>query len=350
MTVIPERRIKCLVWDLDQTLWSGILLEGGAVALRPGICETITELDRRGILQSIASQNDPALAIEQLRVWGLFDYFLHPQISLPADKSFQVSNIASLLSFQLEHIAFIDDDPRERAYVAYALPAVAVLRADQALTLTQMAMFIVDQPTEEARRRREFHRADAQRRAVEHGWRGRRLDFLRHCRIVLVLRRAAPEDAPRIAELVERTNQLNVAAYHFNERDILGQIGSPDYRLTVARMSDRFGDYGTVGAMIIRQLQPKWLIEVLLVSCRAMGRGVGEALLCCAIRQASEQGRKSLHALYRMTDYNRAMYTLFVTHGFKREQKQSGVIGFVRDLTMVPDYPDYPAWLDVQIP
>jgi len=346
MSVIPEKRIKCLVWDLDGTLWSGILLEGDVVVLRPGIRETIAELDKRGILQSIASQNDPELAIEQLTAWGLGDYFLHPQISLAADKPAQISDIANLLNLQLKHMAFIDDDPSQRAYVAYALPAVTVLEADQGPTLAQMAMFAVHRPTEEARRRREFYHADARRQAVERSWAGRRLDFLRHCHIVLSLRPAVLKDVPRISELIERTNQLNTAAHHFTEREVSRRLDAPDYCLMVAHMSDRFGDYGIVGVMMIHRPQRRWLIEVLLVSCRVMGRGVGEALLCYGMRQAKAQGQGSLRAVYRRTAYNRAMHLLFVTHGFRREREGNGVVTFVHDLAVVPDYP---VWLDVQV-
>ena len=84
-----QKRIKCLVWDLDQTLWSGILLEGDEVVLQPGVRETIIELDRRGVLHSIASQNAPHPALRQLAAWSLADYFVHPQFSLAADKPSQ---------------------------------------------------------------------------------------------------------------------------------------------------------------------------------------------------------------------------------------------------------------------
>lgn len=341
-----ENKAKCLVWDLDQTLWSGILLEGDAVALRPGVREAIVELDRRGILQSIASQNDPQWATEQLAAWGLADYFLHPQIDLVADKAAQVAAIADLLGFRLEHVAFIDDDPAQRAYVAYALPDVTVLEADRVGELAQMEMFAVEHPTEEARRRREFYQAEGQRQKVERSWRGRRVDFLRHCQTVLSLCAAVAQDVPRIAELIERTNQLNTAARRFDQTDVAGLLDAPDYRLMVVRMADRFGDYGTVGVLITRRLEREWLIEVLLVSCRAMGRGVGEALLCHELQQAQAQGQASVRALYRRTAYNRAMHMLFVTHGFKRGQEEGGVVTYRHDLGTIPDFP---AWLEVQV-
>ena len=343
---LDEKRIKCLVWDLDQTLWSGILLEGDRVVLRPGVRDTIVELDGRGILQSIASQNHPELTKEQLRAVGLFDYFVHPQMSLTADKPSQISHIADQLNLQLEHVAFIDDDPSQRAYVVYALPAVTVLGANEVTALTRMPMFTVEHLTEEASRRREFYQAEAQRQAVERDWSGKRLDFLRSCQITLTLRPAAPGDVARIAELVERTNQLNTAAHQLSKDDIISRTGAPDYRLTVAEMSDRFGDYGTVGVLIHRQLGQEWLIELLLVSCRAMGRGVGETLLCHRIREAQALTHRSVHAVYRKTAYNRAMHMLFVTNGFKRGREQNGIITFTHDLEFVPDYP---AWLNVQV-
>ena len=348
MSVIPEneKRIKCLVWDLDQTLWSGILLEGDRVVARPGVRSTIIELDKRGILQSIASRNDPELAKEQLRALGLDHHFVHPQMSLTADKPAQIVNIADLLNLQLEHVAFIDDDASQRAYVAHALPAVTVLEAGEASALARMPMFVVEHVTEEASRRREFYHAEMQRQAVERDWSGKRLDFLRNCQIKLKLRPAAPGDTARMAELVERTNQLNTAAFQLTRDDIDAQQSSSDYCLTVAEMSDRFGDYGTIGVLICRHLGQEWLIELLLVSCRVMGRGVGETLLCHGMQEAKAFKQQSVRALYRRTAYNRAMHMLFVTNGFKRGREQNGVITFTHDLGFIPDYP---AWLDVQV-
>jgi len=113
----------------------------------------------------------------------------------------------------------------------------------------------------------------------------------------------------------------------------------------VAHMADRFGDYGLVGVTIVRQGQGEWSMEVLLVSCRAMGRGVGEALLGYGMRQARAQGQRALRAAYRKTAYNRAMHMLFVTHGFRRAREENGVITFIHDLEMVPDYP---IWLNIR--
>jgi FkbH-like protein len=201
--------------------------------------------------------------------------------------------------------------------------------------------------TEESRRRREFYQAELQRQAAERDWGGRRLEFLRSCQIRLTLRPAGTDDVARIAELIERTNQLNTAAQRFNQPDVLERVNAPGYRLTVARMADRFGDYGIVGVLMARELGREWVIEVLLVSCRVIGRGVGEALLCYGLRQAQVHGQRAVRALYRRTAYNRAMQLLFVTHGFKRDREQDGLVTYAHDLGFVPDYP---AWLEVQAP
>ena len=76
-----QRSVKCVAWDLDNTLWNGTLLEGGVTALRPGVMDVLRELDRRGILQSIASKNDHDLAMAKLTELGVADFFLYPQIN-----------------------------------------------------------------------------------------------------------------------------------------------------------------------------------------------------------------------------------------------------------------------------
>ncbi|HYW08705.1 MAG TPA: HAD-IIIC family phosphatase, partial [Longimicrobium sp.] len=89
----PAKKVKCVVWDLDHTVWNGILLEDEAVELRPGVEEILRTLDERGILQSIASRNDHERAMERLRALGVAEYFLHPHINWNA-KGENVAGIA----------------------------------------------------------------------------------------------------------------------------------------------------------------------------------------------------------------------------------------------------------------
>ena len=103
-------RIKCIVWDLDNTLWNGTLLEGDDVRLRDRVRETLLELDSRGILHSIASRNHAGTALARLREFGLEEYFLYPQINW-GSKAASIGVIAESLNIGLDAICFIDDDP-----------------------------------------------------------------------------------------------------------------------------------------------------------------------------------------------------------------------------------------------
>ena len=117
--------IKCVVWDLDNTLWKGILLEDDDVELRPEVCRTLKALDERGIIHSIASKNDYFCAVAKLKELQVFDYFLCPQISW-STKVKGIKTIAQSLNIGFDSIVFVDDNPFERNLVRELLPAVTV--------------------------------------------------------------------------------------------------------------------------------------------------------------------------------------------------------------------------------
>jgi FkbH-like protein len=118
-----QRLIKCVVWDLDGTLWKGVLLENDTVRLRRGVVEIIKTLDGRGILQSIASKNDFEQAIAKLGEFCLRDYFLYPQVNWNSKVS-SIKAIAEALNLGLDSIAFIDDQRYELEEVTFSLPQV----------------------------------------------------------------------------------------------------------------------------------------------------------------------------------------------------------------------------------
>jgi FkbH-like protein len=145
--------LKCLIWDLDFTLWDGILAEGDAVKLFNGVADIVRTLDQRGILQSIASRNDEAQALGRLRQLGLAEYFLHPQIHWGA-KSGSVGMIAQRLNIGLDSIAFIDDQPFELDEVAASHSEVLCLTAEKRDELLEMPEFTPRFVTDESRERR----------------------------------------------------------------------------------------------------------------------------------------------------------------------------------------------------
>ena len=127
-TKITAKRIKCVVWDLDNTVWNGILLEDKTVSLKPGIDKIIKTLDERGILQSIASRNDFNSALNKLKEFGLEEYFLYPQINW-GSKAESVKAIVKALNIGIDTIAFIDDQQFELDEVKYSHPKVFCIDA-----------------------------------------------------------------------------------------------------------------------------------------------------------------------------------------------------------------------------
>src|SRR5512146_720131 len=109
--------VKCVVWDLDNTIWDGVLLENDSVSLKPGIPEVLEALDRRGILHSIASRSDRDLAMAKLSEFGIAEYFLYPEIRWDA-KSASIRNIQKNLNIGYDTLLFLDDQPFDRDEVA----------------------------------------------------------------------------------------------------------------------------------------------------------------------------------------------------------------------------------------
>ncbi len=152
----PATIVKCLVWDLDNTLWQGTLLEDGEVTLPASVEKLIAELDGRGILQSVASKNDHDQAWQRLEALGVAEYFLLPRIGW-GPKSDSVREIAAELGFALGTIAFVDDQPAERAEVPFHLPEVRAYTPEQLSGLADRPEFSPPTVTVDAGRRRQMY-------------------------------------------------------------------------------------------------------------------------------------------------------------------------------------------------
>lgn len=334
-------KIKCLVWDLDHTVWNGVLLEGDELALRPGVRETIEALDQRGILQSIASRNETGPALEQLRRFELEQYFLHPQINWDA-KSASIQRIAEQLNIGLDTFAFIDDQPFERDEVRFTLPVVRTYDAAEVEKLVAIEDFVPRVVTDDARRRREMYQADQVRREQESAFKGPSDAFLASLGMVLSVAPAEADDLARVEELVARTNQLNTTGriYSYEELDALRT--SPDHRLLVADLTDKHGPYGKIGTILLHCTREAWTVKLLLMSCRVMSRGVGGALITLLRREARAAGVRLL-ADFRATDRNRMMYITYKFAGFSEigEANADGVALLEGDLQQIPELPSY---------
>jgi FkbH-like protein len=334
-----SKTTKCVIWDLDHTLWDGILLEDEIVSLRPHVIDIIQALDGRGILQSIASKNDHARAIQQLREFGLLEYFLYPQINWNS-KASSVKNIAESLNIGLDAVAFIDDQVSERAEVRYSFPDVLCIDAADLHSLTQRPEMNPRFITEDSKRRRSMYISDMTRNKEEEEFIGSKEEFLASLEMIFTISSAKEEDLKRAEELTIRTNQLNTTGYTYSFDELNEFRRSGRHKLLISSLEDRFGAYGKIGLALVECEEKVWTIKLLLMSCRVISRGVGSILLNRILKQAKEQ-HVSVRAEFLSNDRNRMMYITYKFGGFKEYMKDGDFIIFQHDLTRIPVEPDY---------
>jgi methoxymalonate biosynthesis protein len=309
--------VKCLVWDLDNTLWQGTLLEDGEVKLSDEIRSVITSLDSRGILHSVASKNDFEPTWKRLEDLGIAEYFVHPQIGW-GRKSDSVRAIAEQLNFALPTIAFIDDLASERAEVEFRSPQVRCYTAEQATELPGLPEFSPELVTVDARRRRQMYQAGSRRDVERESFPGPDEEFLRSLELVTVIKRAEEEDLSRVEELTLRTSQMNATGVHYSDADLRALLSDPDHEVLTVAMADRFGPHGAVGIMLLEYHLEVWHLKLLATSCRVVSFGAGTVILNWLIDQAA---RASTHlaADFRPTDRNRMMDIAYRFAGFTNE-------------------------------
>ena len=309
--------VKCLVWDLDNTLWRGTLLEDTEVHLPDEVRAVIVELDSRGILQSIASKNDHDLAWRRLEELGVADYFLVPQISW-GRKSDAVTTIAKELQFALTTIAFVDDTPTERAEVTYHLPEVRCYTEADVLSLVDQPEFSPPVVTVDARRRREMYQANTRRTVEKESFDGPDEDFLRSLDLVMAIKRADQDDLSRVEELTLRTSQMNATGVHYSDPVLRGLLVDPDHEVLTITLTDRFGPHGAVGVLLLARRPDVWHLKLLATSCRVVTFGAGTVLLNWLVDQAARSGAH-LAADFRPTDRNRMMEIAYRFAGFTQD-------------------------------
>jgi FkbH-like protein len=336
--------LKVLVWDLDNTLWDGTLLEGDAVRLRPAATAALRTLDARGILLSIASKNDHDQAMAKLRELGIDEYFIYPQIGW-SSKSSGIEVIARSINVGLDAIAFIDDEPFERDEVRHALPQVRVLDAGAVAGLAGMPELMPRFVTDESAQRRRMYQADVERRRAEETFQGPQEEFLASLGMKLAIHPARETDLRRAEELTVRTHQLNTSGqtYSYEELDALRR--SAEHLLLIAGLADRYGAYGKIGLALIATQERIWTLKLLLMSCRVISRGVGSILIGHILRLAQAAGVR-LQAEFRSTPRNRMMLVTYKFAGFREIGQRGELLIFEHPLDSVQAFPHY---VDVEL-
>lgn len=311
-------KVKCLVWDLDNTLWKGILLEDGEVVLNDHVRETVMGLDSRGILQCVASKNDHDLAWEHLAALGLAEYFVLAKIGW-RPKSESIHEIVSKLNFACNTIAFVDDQPAERAEVAFHLPQVRCYPATSIRELLTLPEYMPTTVTADSHRRRHMYQANVRRQAEQESFTGSSQAFLHSLNLVMEINRATAGDLSRMEELTLRTSQMNATGVHYSDADLRALLDDSRHEVLTVTMSDRFGPHGAVGVVLLELGPLVWHLKLLATSCRVVSFGAGATVLNWLTGEAAAADAH-LVADFRPTPRNRIMEIAYRFAGFSDER------------------------------
>lgn len=331
--------VKCIVWDLDDTIWEGTILEGDSVKLRDKIERILETTDARGILHSLASKNDHDTCMERLTELGIAKYFLYPQINWNA-KSYSIGLIKEKLNLGIDTFAFVDDQPFEREEVLSVHPGIYCVDAmDYHSLLTDKRLnpkFI----TEDTRCRRIRYLEDAERTKEENAFNGPKEKFLLELGMELIISKATEHDLQRAEELTIRTNQFNATGKTYSYEDLYYFSTAPAYELLVCELKDKFGSYGKIGLVLIEKQEGYWYLRMMLMSCRVIGRGVGTVMLSY-VRRRAFLNNVVLRADFKQTPTNRIMYVTFKFCSFSEVRNDNGDIVLESNVARLPELQGY---------
>lgn len=351
---------KCLVVDLDNTLWGGVVGEDGVdgIALDanyPGSAfvefqHCLLDLHARGVILAVASKNNPD-DVDEVFARHRFmvlkkEHFAAAEIHWEP-KSQSLVRISERLSIGLEHIVFVDDNPAECEEVRRALPMVRVLQLPAqperyCRVLQEAGLFDTLSLSAEDRRRGALYRQRAQAEAAR-GNVASVEDYYRDLAMELAIAPIDRVTLSRAAQLTQKTNQFNVTTRRYSEAEISARMEAPDWIATTIGVKDRFGDNGIVGVLMAQHAGQAVEVDTLLLSCRVIGRTVETAMLAHLCDAASRCGATEIRANVVATPKNVPARDVFERHGFlKTAGDGSGTTSWRLDLA--GGRVDWPAW------
>ena len=328
---------KCIVLDLDNTLWGGIIGEDGFDNIKLGddavgrsfveFQKRLLALNQRGIILAINSKNNFEDAMEVIKKHPSMilreDNFACMKINWD-DKVTNLQEISKELNIGLDSMVFFDDDLINQEFVKTSLPEVLVVELPNdssqfAQIITKMKEFDVLKITEEDVKRNEMYsvqkkRTELKNKIVDFD------EFLKQMNIEVNVKKADSFTIPRISQLTLKTNQFNLTTKRYQQEEISSFSSDKDRIVECVQVSDKFGDNGITGVYIIEKKDSKeWIIDTFLLSCRIMGRKVEEAMLYQIIEKAKNLGIKRIKGKFIPTKKNKPAENFYSDCGFKKE-------------------------------
>ena len=325
------KRKKCLVVDLDNTLWGGILDEDGMTGIQiggdyPGNAfllwqQSLLQLSKAGVILAVCSKNNEK---EVLEVWEKNPFMALRKEHFSAwrinwqNKATNLRELAQELNIGLDSMVFLDDSPAERELIRLTLPMVTVpdfpLKPFELMTFfRQIACryFRIYDITDEDRRKTEQYKANALRKAEQSKYDS--MDtYLRSLEMVITVMPANDFNICRIAQMTQKTNQFNLTTHRMTEQEIRENLNC-GWKIFCINVSDRFGDNGISGAMFIT---PENHIDNMLLSCRILGKGIGRTFAKFLLNHLRKNGVARATASYVVSQRNMQVADFYELVGF----------------------------------
>lgn len=340
MESIALKRKKCLVLDLDNTLWGGVLGEDGIDGIKiggdyPGKAflywqEALKQLEQNGVILAVCSKNNEQ---DVLEAWEKNPFNVLRKDDFSAyrinwtDKATNLRDIASELNIGLDSFVFVDDNPTERELIRQALPMVAVPEfPEQPYMLPeffkQMVFdyFKVYSVTDEDKKKTEQYKANAARAQAQASFAD--FDqFLESLDIQITLEPADEFNIPRIAQMTQKTNQFNLTTKRYTDADVRGFVDA-GWKIWCISVADRFGDNGITGCIMVNGTE----IDTFLLSCRILGKGIEQAFVKKALAMLKDEGNETMSASYIPTAKNAQVKDFWEKCGFAcKSESEDGI-------------------------
>ena len=355
---------KVLVLDADNTLWGGVVGDVGIEGIALGrdypgsayvaLQRRVLDLYHRGVVLCIASKNEPGSVEEVLD--------RHPEMVLRREhfaalrvnwrsKPENLQELAAELNLGIDSFVFVDDSPVECELVRTALPQVKTVAlpsepAEYTAAVEALGCFEQWSISAEDRQRGALYRAEAGRRSLQTA----AVDmptFYRQLEMEMTLGVNERASAGRAAQMTQRTNQFNMHTIRCSEDDIRRFMASGDTLVVTLALKDRFGDNGTVGLAVVKKGRDEWVLHLLLMSCRILGRTVEQAFVDWIAARASAAGASKLVGEFVPTKKNAPFAGFYHSCGFAAGPADAGLQRWKKSLDDKPPTP--PDWLKITV-
>ena len=332
---------KCVVLDLDNTLWGGVIGDDGLSGIEVGELGTgrafhefqtwLKELKNRGIILAVCSKNNEDTAKEPFEK--------HPEMVLKLDdiacfianwddKATNIRKIQSILNIGMDSLVFIDDNRFERELVRSMIPEITVPDMPEDPSsyvpyLKSLGLFETTGISAEDAGRTEKYRAEAERVKSMDSF----SDYSEYLKSLEMKAVAAPFDEfhfPRIAELSQRSNQFNLRTVRYQTGDIEKMSSDDSYITLYFTLKDRFGDHGLISAVIMKKLEDRVFVDTWFMSCRVLKRTMEEYIINSMVKAAADAGYDLIEAEYIPTAKNKMVADIYPKMGFKEMQDKPG--------------------------